>query len=244
VGIAADGTLDWSRAKPGISEYDPVAIEVARQHADSVGAELVGISVGSPEVASSLAKKAALSRGLDRVVLVGDDELAEAGSTLTGQVIAATVRFLGDVDLVFTGDSSVDMGAHLVPSTIGGALGWPVVTEVLRIANTPDGLIVTQVMEGGVRELKVGGPCVIAVTSDAAVPKIPGMREILAAGKKPAVELPLAELGLPPSGTRVEQLIASRIEPPPRGKRVITHGDSTATEVVAWLREQAVLKEA
>ena len=26
-----DGTVDWSRAKPGLSAYDPVAIEVARQ---------------------------------------------------------------------------------------------------------------------------------------------------------------------------------------------------------------------
>ena len=28
--VGADGTVDWSRARPGISTYDPVAIEVAR----------------------------------------------------------------------------------------------------------------------------------------------------------------------------------------------------------------------
>ena len=32
--VRADGTVDWSRAKPGLSAYDPVAIELARQFAD------------------------------------------------------------------------------------------------------------------------------------------------------------------------------------------------------------------
>ena len=39
--VRADGTVDWSRAKPGLSAYDPVAIEVARQFADEAGAELI-----------------------------------------------------------------------------------------------------------------------------------------------------------------------------------------------------------
>jgi len=29
--VRADGTVDWSRAKPGISTYDPVAMELARR---------------------------------------------------------------------------------------------------------------------------------------------------------------------------------------------------------------------
>ena len=44
--VRADGTVDWSRAKPGLSAYDPVAIEVARQFADEAGAELIGVTVG------------------------------------------------------------------------------------------------------------------------------------------------------------------------------------------------------
>ena len=40
--VRADGTVDWSRAKPGISTYDPVAMELARRLADAAGAELIG----------------------------------------------------------------------------------------------------------------------------------------------------------------------------------------------------------
>ena len=44
--VRADGTVDWSRAKPGLSAYDPVAIELARQYADASGAELIGVTAG------------------------------------------------------------------------------------------------------------------------------------------------------------------------------------------------------
>ena len=48
--VRPDGTVDWSRAKPGLSAYDPVAIEVARQLADEAGAELIGVTVGGKGV--------------------------------------------------------------------------------------------------------------------------------------------------------------------------------------------------
>ena len=83
--VAADGTVDWSRAKPGLSAYDPVAIEVARHLADDTGAELIGVTVGGKGVATPLARKAALGRGLDRVVIVEDESLAERRAIRAGR---------------------------------------------------------------------------------------------------------------------------------------------------------------
>ena len=107
--MRADGTVDWGRAKPGLSAYDPVAIEVARHLADATGAELIGVTVGGKGVAAPLARKAALGRGLDRVVIVADESLAGAGRSELAAVLAEVVRHIGDVDLVVTGDSSVDV---------------------------------------------------------------------------------------------------------------------------------------
>ena len=67
--VGADGRVDWSRAKEAVSEYDPIAIQVGRQLADGLGTGLVGITVGSASAGTSLAKKGALSRGLDRASL-------------------------------------------------------------------------------------------------------------------------------------------------------------------------------
>ena len=48
--VRADGTVDWSRAKPGLSTYDPVAMELARQLAEAAGAELIGVTAGGKGV--------------------------------------------------------------------------------------------------------------------------------------------------------------------------------------------------
>ena len=130
--VRPDGTVDWSRAKPGLSAYDPVAIEVARQLADETGAELIGVTVGDKGVGAPLACKAALGRGLDRVVIVEDESLADAGRSELAAVLAEVIRHIGDVDLVVTGDSSVDVAAKMVPTVLAGELGWPAVAEVTR----------------------------------------------------------------------------------------------------------------
>ena len=117
--VRPDGTVDWSRAKPGLSAYDPVAIEVARQLADETGAELIGVTVGDKGVGAPLACKAALGRGLDRVVIVEDGSLADAGRSELAAVLAEVIRHIGDVDLVVTGDSSMDVAAKMVPDRAG-----------------------------------------------------------------------------------------------------------------------------
>ena len=120
--VRADGTVDWSRAKPGLSAYDPVAIELARKLADETGADLIGVTVGGKGVAAPIASKAALGRGLDRLVIVEDESLAGAGRSELAAVLAEVVRHIGDVDLVVTGDSSVDVAAKMVPTVLAGEL--------------------------------------------------------------------------------------------------------------------------
>ena len=129
--VGVDGNVDWSRARPGISEYDPIAIELARRLADEVGGEVIGLTAGTKVVGTAIACKTALSRGLDRTVVVDDDCLEGSGTTEMAGVLAAVVRYIGDVDLVLTGDSSVDVGAKMIPTVLAGCLGWPAVSDVM-----------------------------------------------------------------------------------------------------------------
>jgi len=233
--VGPDGSVDLSRAKAALSEYDPVAIELARGLADATGAELVGVSVGGPEVGSSMARKAALSRGLDRLVLVADPALAGARATTTGQVLAAVVRQLGDVDLVVTGDASVDEGARLVPAVLAGHLGWPALGDVTDVQVTGDTLRVHRSVGAGSQVLQVRGPAVLAVATDATLPRVPGMKDILAAGRKPVDELPLPAL---PPVTALSVVDRSRPDVTTRKRRVIDAADpaAAAAELVAALR--------
>ncbi|HEY0216465.1 MAG TPA: hypothetical protein VGC57_08750 [Cellulomonas sp.] len=246
VSIGADGSLDWSRAKGAVSEYDPVAIEVGRRLADALGTELVGVSVGGPDAGSSMARKAALSRGLDRAVLVADVALEDAGTAATARALAAVVATIDDVQAVVTGDSSVDVGAHLVPTVLAGLLGWPALAQVSAVTPAAGGLEVEQAAGGGTRRLGVTGPAVLAVATDAALPRVPGMKDILSAGKKPVVLLTpaeLADLDVAAATTRVEVRTLTRPETPARRGRLIDATDpaAAAAALVAALRADAVL---
>ena len=241
--VGAAGVVDWSRAKPGISEYDPVAGELARQLADATGGEVIGLTAGTKRVDATLASKAALSRGLDRVVIVADDSIEGAGTTELAAVLAAAVRHIGDVDLVITGDSSVDVGAKMVPTVLAGQLGWPALGEVTAVSGGAGQLRVERAITGGTQVLEISCPVVLAASTDAAVPRVPGMRDILAAGKKPVETLEVAALELPASGATVTVTDTSRPDLKARKGQIIKTADpaAAADELVTALRGAGVL---
>lgn len=236
--VDAEGTVDWSRAKPGLSEYDPVAAELARRLADATGGEVIGLTAGTKRVDVSMARKAALSRGFDRAVIVADDSLEAAGTTELAAVLAAAVRHIGDVDLVITGDSSVDVGAKMVPTVLAGQLGWPAVAEVTAVSGKAGALRVGRTIVSGTQVLEISGPAVLAASTDAAVPRVPGMRDVLAAGKKPVETLDVAALDVPTSASTVTVTGTSRPDLKARKGQMIKTTDpaAAAAELVAALR--------
>ena len=241
--VRADGTVDWSRAKPGLSAYDPVAVELAREFAAGTGAELIGVTAGGKGVGTPIAAKAALGRGLDRVVIVEDESLAGAGRAELAAVLAAVVRHIGDVDLVITGDSSVDVAAKMVPTVLAGLLGWPAVAEVTSLSGQPGALRVERVIPGGVQVLEISGPAVLAASADAAAPRVPGMKDLLAAAKKPAELVDLAALEVPAPTAVMTVTGRSRPERKAREGQLIdtSDPDKAAAELVTALRQAGAL---
>jgi electron transfer flavoprotein beta subunit len=236
--VAADGTVDWSGAKPAVSEYDTVAIEVGRQVADATGGELVGVSVGGADVASPLARKAVLGRGPDRAVLVADDATAAWNPTDVGRVLAALLGRVEGADLVLAGDVSIDEGAGIVPALTAGYLGWSCLLDVVGVARSADGWTVEQAVPGGTRTVAVTGPLVASVTTDAVKPRVPGVKDVLAAGKKPVDVVPVAGVPAPCSAPAVAG--RERPEAAHRAGRTFSGGAATA-ELVSALRADGVL---
>lgn len=215
--VGADGKVDFSRAKPVVGEYDAVAIEVGRRLADSVGAVLIGVTVGGPAAGSPLATRAALSRGLDSVIAVCDPALESVGTTRVCRALAAVVSDLGDVGLVLTGDSSIDTGARMVAAVLGGLLGWPTVTDASAITIADHAVQITRRVPEGRQALFLEAPAVIAVDSAATSPKVPGMKDILTAAKKPVSVVNAADVGLGPAPEGTTRSAARLTAPARRG---------------------------
>lgn len=241
--VSAGGVVNWRYAKPRISEYDPVAFELARRLADSTNGEVIGLTAGTKRVDAFLARKAALSLGLDRAVIVADDSLEGVGATMLAAVLAAAVRHIGDVDLVITGDCSMDVGAKMVPPLLAGQLGWPTVAEVTAVSGQAGLLRVERACAGGTQVLEIIGPAVLAASSAAVAPRFVDMMAIIAAGKKPVETLELAELDLPAPGATVTVIATSRPDLKGRRGQIIDTADPTAAaaELVTALRAVGVL---
>ena len=240
--VSADGGVDWSRAHPGVGEYDAVAISVARGLADAVRGELVGLSVGPDAAAAPQARKAVLARGLDRLLLASGP--ADLGPGGTAVLLAELVRQAGSVDVVVAGDASVDGGAGMVPALLAGHLGWLCLLGVTSVRPAGDGggsggLVVARRTASGTEELRVPAPVVLACAPDAAEPRTPGMRDLLAAGRKPSevadVVVPDPDAGLSVTGRR-------RAPAPTRARRMFAgEPDAAASSLVAALRAAGVL---
>ena len=182
--VAADGTLDYSKAKPIVSAYDLNAIEAAAQLAD--GGRVVAVTAGPADIDDSKLKKNILARGVDELYMTADDACKGLDAHAAAAALADLVAKAGEYDLILCGDGSADDYAQQVDVQLADALDLPVVTAVSAVS--VEGAVATcdRMLETQLQTVQVDLPAVISVVPDIALPRIPGMKDILAAGKKPS----------------------------------------------------------
>lgn len=184
--VTAAGELDMSKAPQAISAYDLNAIEAAAQLAEAVGDSTVSvITVGGSKIDDSKLKKNILARGADKLVMIADDAAANLDSHATAAALAAQIQSLDGCDVVICGDGSADNYAQQVDVQLAAKLGVPSVNGVVKIEANGATITAERKLEDVVEVVEVPTPCVLAVSPDVALPRIPGMKDILKAGKKP-----------------------------------------------------------
>lgn len=184
--VAPDGALDYSKAKGIVSAYDLNAIEAAAQlAAANEGSKVIAVTVGGADIDDSKLKKNVLARGVDELYMTADDACASLDAFATAAALAELLAKVGTFDIVLCGDGSADNYAQQVDVQLAAKLGLPVVNAATKIAVKGDVLEVERMLEDVIEVVEVPLPAVVSVAPDIAVPRIPGMKDILAAGKKP-----------------------------------------------------------
>ncbi len=184
--VSADGTLDYSKAKNTVSAYDLNAIEAAAQlAAANEGSNVVAVTVGGADIDDSKLKKNVLARGVDELYMTADDACKGLDAHAAAAALADLVAKAGEYDLILCGDGSADDYAQQVDVQLAAKLGLPVVTAATKISALDGALEVERTLEDVVEVVEVPLPAVVSVAPDIALPRIPGMKDILAAGKKP-----------------------------------------------------------
>ena len=184
--VTAAGELDMSKAHQTISAYDLNAIEAAAQLAAEVGDSTVrAVAVGGAAIDDSKLKKNILARGVDELYMVADDAAADLDAHATAALLATQIQALDGCDVVFCGDGSADNYAQQVDVQLAYQLGVPSVNGVVKVQVNGAAIVAERKLEDVVETVEVPCPCVLAVSPDVALPRIPGMKDILKAGKKP-----------------------------------------------------------
>ncbi|NLB18625.1 MAG: electron transfer flavoprotein subunit beta/FixA family protein [Syntrophomonadaceae bacterium] len=192
--INTDLSVDFSRAKGKISDYDKNAIAEAVIIATSLGGKAAGLTFGTAKAKPSL--KDALSRGLEESYWINVDEAAHADGAITSKALAAAIQKIEDVSLVICAEGASDTFARQVPSRIGAVLDWPVVTSVIKIEISGNTITAVRKLDDCMQTVQVELPVVVAVLPEINTPPIPGLKAVMAAAKKPVHEFKGEDLGV------------------------------------------------
>lgn len=240
--VKSDGSISVEQAEWVISEYDLLGVEAGVKLAEATGGKVMALSAGTQKISNSKLKKDILSRGPDELYLVVDDGLAANDSHLTANVLAQAVRKMGQVDLVICGEGSSDLYFQQVGLQLGELLGWPTVNAVGNIEVKDGAIIVERNLEAEVEVLEVPLPAVISVTTDINKPRLPTMKEILKAGKKPVTEWTLADVLPAETKAGVEVVSVSAPRQVERKQIIIEASPEEAAQtLIGYLSKEGVI---
>lgn len=186
----ATKTLNMDKVKSKVSEYDRNAIELGVTLNEQNGFTVESITIGKNVKASTTD---VLARGIEKAYYVESDGL---DSSAAAKVIAEAAKKIGGVDLIICGEGSGDQYSQQVGPRVAALLDYQLVSYASSFAVDGDTFTAERKLEDGVEIVKVQEPTVLTVLSDINTPRIPGMKQILSAKKKPSEELSLTDLGL------------------------------------------------
>ncbi|MFW9866343.1 MAG: electron transfer flavoprotein subunit beta/FixA family protein [Candidatus Thorarchaeota archaeon] len=149
------------------------------------GDEIIALSIGDPETKSTLMRCLAL--GADKAILLNDEEFQDSDTFATSNILLAAIKKIGDFDIIFCGNSSLDTGSGQVGPELAALLNIPQVTYAESIERLEDKKITIKAQtDEGYRIVEVELPLVVAgIPASSFQPRIPPLPKILAAQKKP-----------------------------------------------------------
>jgi len=160
-----------------INPFDSYAIEAAVQIKESLGGEVISLSMGIPSTERLLLD--AVSRGADGGMLLSDRAFAGADTLATSYTLAKGVEKIGGVDLILCGKMAVDGDTAQIGPELAEHLGISHVTDVADFIEVNERfVIVKKLVEEGYQILKVALPALICVVKDINTPRMPSISGI------------------------------------------------------------------
>jgi electron transfer flavoprotein beta subunit len=228
--VAGDGkSIDEAGIKFVPNPYDEFAVEEAIKLKETAGTgETVVISLGGDAAQETI--RTALAMGIDRGILLqcaGSADGFEVAKALAGELQS------GGFDLILFGKMAVDDYNHQAGVMTAELLGLPCISAVAHLKMDGGALEAEREIEGGVEVSTCRLPAVITCDKGLNVPRLPALKGIMAAKKKP-LEVKPVTLG-------AGSVTVLGLKPPPErpAGRIVGEGPDAVAELVRLLRTEA-----
>ena len=230
--IAAGGTgVDEAGLKYDVNDFDLWAVEAALQLKEKNGnaGEVVIISLG-PDVVQEQIRKA-ISMGADRGVQLKADKVPADGLAIA-RALAAELKD-GAYDVIFFGRVAIDSSNQVTGPMVAELLGLPVVTAINKLSIDGGRGTAERALEGATEVVSFPLPAVLTVDEGLNKERLPNLKGIMAAKKKP-LEVRPAQLG-------DVQVTVSKMELPPEraAGRIVGEGAAAVPELIRLLQTEA-----
>ena len=211
-----------------IGPYDDYALARAIELKDQHGGTVTALNVGEAETEPTIRK--ALAIGADDAIRVNAQP---SDAFFVAQQIASVVKS-GGYDLVLMGRESIDYNGGQVHGMVGELVGMPSISPVMQLDIEGDTAKMAREIEGGKESLEVKLPFIAGCQEPIAEWKIPNMRGIMMARKKPL------EVMEPVSDEQMTQTVKYEL-PPAKGEVKMFNPDQLDALVQALKNEAKVL---
>jgi electron transfer flavoprotein beta subunit len=203
-----------------------VALQLAEKHP---GSEVTVISLGPDAVQETIRK--ALSMGATRGIQLKAADVPFDGLVIA-EALAAELRN-GTYDLILFGRNSTDAANGAVGTMTAELLDLPCVTAISEL-NIEEGKgTARRELEGAAEMVSFPLPAVLTIDEGIARPRLPGLKGIMAAKKKP-IEVRDAALG------QANLTVEAMALPPERSAgRIVGEGADAVPELVRLLQTEA-----
>jgi electron transfer flavoprotein beta subunit len=207
-----------------IGPYDDYALARGVELKEANGGTVTVLNVGKSDTETQIRK--ALAIGADDAIRV---DAEPTDSFFVAEQIAHVAKD-GNYDLILMGRETTDYNSGVVHGIVGELLGLPSFSPVMQL-DIEDGIAkMTREIEGGKEKLEAPLPLVLGCQEPIAEWKIPNMRGIMTARKKP---LNVVE----PSGEAITSIKQYSL-PPEKGECKMIDADNAA-ELIRLLRTEA-----
>lgn len=209
--------------------FDEFAIEEALLTRENYDGEITAISMGPDNAKQVLTNSLALT--VNEVYLCNDAAFAGSDTFATATVLAAAIKKIGDVDVVFCGKQSTDGNTGVVGAALASVLGFSQLTYVSKVRSIDAAgkkIVVERAIEGGTEVVEAKLPAVVSVLKGINEPRLPNLMGIRKASKIEIPQWSAADLGVDAgkvgkagASTKVVEIAV----PPPRGAGEILKGE-------------------